>query len=556
MLTAKNHGPNLQLRRLKKMANKNKERLSLKDFSTPSDKLAKLDNTDLMPLSKPLQDPKDEPEWPDLKDKVGKTVEATLDNTVLLNIPKPASKEEEKELIMKFLTGFEKLFTPENNWTFLKPLTLSMNHCAKCRTCSESCHLYEATKGHDLYEPLYRSEIFRNIYHTYFNPGGKYYERWKKGEFDLNWTTVTRLAELSYRCNLCRRCAQTCPIGVDNAVIARETRKLFSQELGITAKELHESGSMLQLKLGSSTGMTPVVVKDNVEFIDEDMEDLTGIKVETKWDVQGADVLLIHNAGEIMAWPENPGCFAIIMEAAGINWTLSSEPIGYDGINYGVWYDDMQFARVALKHAQIASKLGVKKIVVGECGHASKSLMIIADRILTGDLNIPRENPYSFLRDIVFSGKIKFDPSRNDFPVTLHDPCNLVRLSGIVEPQREILRYLCPQFREMEPHGVHNYCCGGGSGFAICSGHNFADWRMKVAGRKKLDQVLKAFENEKPETPKFLCAPCSNCKGQLRDILRHYNLFEKTNLIYSGLVELIVNAMVDVKPGFIKWEEQ
>ena len=39
-----------------------------------------------------------------------------------------------------------------------------------------------------------------------------------------------------------------------------------------------------------------------------------------------------------------------------------------------------------------------------------------------------------------------------------------VRLMGVVEPQREILRKICPQFREMEPHGVDNYCCGGGGG--------------------------------------------------------------------------------------------
>ena len=33
---------------------------------------------------------------------------------------------------------------------------------------------------------------------------------------------MARLIELSYRCNVCRRCAQTCPIGVDNALLARE----------------------------------------------------------------------------------------------------------------------------------------------------------------------------------------------------------------------------------------------------------------------------------------------------------------------------------------------
>jgi Fe-S oxidoreductase len=234
---------------------------------------------------------------------------------------------------------------------------------------------------------------------------------------------------------------------------------------------------------------------------------------------------------------------------------MSSELAAYDSINYGLWYDDAQFARAALKHVEAAKNLGVKRIVLGECGHAHKALCVIADRMLTGDLNMPRESFLPLLRDIVLSGKINFDPSRNDFPVTLHDPCNLVRLMGVVEPQREIVRALCPQFREMEPHGVENYCCGGGSGFAIMSGNNFPDWRFHVSGRKKLEQILNVFSDcLEPETPKYLCAPCSNCKGQFRDMLAYYNLWETNRILYGGLVELIVNAMTDVKPGFIVWE--
>ena len=133
-------------------------------------------------------------------------------------------------------------------------------------------------------------------------------------------------------------------------------------------------------------------MSDNVEFLDEEIQEQTGLKIETPWDKEGADVLLIHNAGEIMAWPENPMAFAIILDAAGISWTMSSDLAGYDGVNYGLWYDDAQFARVALRQAEAASKLKVKKIVVGECGHAHKASMVIADRILTGDLNIPRES--------------------------------------------------------------------------------------------------------------------------------------------------------------------
>jgi Fe-S oxidoreductase len=171
-----------------------------------------------------------------------------------------------------------------------------------------------------------------------------------------------------------------------------------------------------------------------------------------------------------------------------------------------------------------------------------------------GELNIPRVSSMSVLRDIVASGKLDLDPSRNNFPVTLHDPCNMVRLMGVVEPQREILRRIAPQFREMEPHGVNNYCCGGGSGFAIMSPNNFSDWRFQISGRKKLEQVLTAFGDcLDPAIPKYVCAPCSNCKGQMRDLFAYWNLWDKHQILYGGLVELIVNAMTKVKPGFVEW---
>jgi Fe-S oxidoreductase len=527
---------------------------SVKTISKGNEPLAHIEWQDQIPLPKPYDKAESEPEFKALTD-VAREKFVVLDDTVALNLPIPASKEEEERLVNDFLDGMRKLFTVEDNWTFLQPLMISMEHCAKCHTCSEACHIYEESGHNPLYRPAYRSEIFRRIYQKYIL--GK--SSWHHGDIDLNWKTVTRLIELAYRCNVCRRCAQTCPIGCDNAVIAREIRKVASQQMNITARELHQDGAMLQLKVGSSTGMNSLVVRDNVEFIDEDTSDLTGVEVHTPFDKKGAEILLLHNAGEIMAWPENVGSFSLIFNAAGLNWTMSSQAPGYDGINYGVWYDDVLFARVALRHAQVAAELGVKKIVLGECGHANKALTVIADKVLTGDLNIPRENGMVLLREIVCSGKLKLDPSRNDFPVTLHDPCNMVRLMGIVKPQREILEAILPpgRFREMHPHGVHNYCCGGGSGFAIMSGHNFADWRHRLAGRKKFRQILDAFADEPmdPEHPKYVCAPCSNCKGQIRDLFAYYGATAKHGIYYGGLVELIVNAMVDVKPGYINFEE-
>jgi Fe-S oxidoreductase len=527
---------------------------SMRNFGDSSCQLIQLPSEGLMPLPSPC----DSPQAP-LKGVTAnrrEVLEASLDGYSAIALPKPKSPEEEAELVARFLDGLRKLLSQDNNWTFWQPLQLSLDNCTRCQSCSDACHIYEASGRQEAYRPSYRSELLRRIIRKYISPGGKLRAKLTGTDIDLNWTTVARLAELAYRCNLCRRCAQVCPIGVDNGLIAHEIRKLFSMEMGIAPKELHQQGSVQQLRAGSSTGMTPAALKDNIEFMEEDVTDRTGFSFKWPVDREGADILLIHNAGEFMAWPENPEAFAIIFEKAGLSYTLSSDLLGYDGVNYGLWYDDVQFARVALKHAQVAKKLKVKKIVIGECGHSHKALSVIADRIFATEYNVPRESCLTLLDDVVASGRLNLDPSRNEFPVTLHDPCNIVRLMGIVQPQRRILKRIAPGFREMAPHGVDNYCCGGGSGFAIMQGLNFPEWRGAVSGRKKLSQILGAFKDEMdPSIPKYVCAPCSNCKGQIRDLLDFHKVTEKTNIHYGGLVELIVNAMPDIDKPYIDFGE-
>jgi Fe-S oxidoreductase len=510
---------------------------------------------DLAPLPPPCDKIQEQPLGEYLTEEQKTMNVCNLDNVIALNLERGRSEADRNRDVERFISGLKKLLTRGNNWTFLQPLLLSLEHCARCQTCADSCPVYLSSGRNDLYRPAYRSEVFRRFVRGYVKPGGRTRAKLNGNYIELNWQALGRLYELSYRCTLCRRCAQSCPMGVDNALLTREIRKVFSQELGWAPKELHEKGTELHLRTGSPSGMRPHVAKDNVQFIDEDFSEVTGVEVANPWDVEGADVLLLLSAGEMLAWPENFAAFAILCRAAGIRWTLSSEKLGYDGVNYGLFYDDVQFARIALRHAQIARKLKVGKVVMGECGHQHKAALAVSDRILTGDLKVRRESVMTFLEHIVFSGKIRFDPSRNDFPVTLHDPCNIVRNLGIVEPQRRILRYLCPQFREMTPHGIDNYCCGGGGGLVLLSENNFGEWRGRVAGRMKLRQVLEAFSDHPgPETRKYVCVPCLNCKNQFRDIFDRYGVSEKSNIHYGGLAELIVNAMVDIRGPFIQWE--
>lgn len=532
--------------------------IRFRDIARLSDEpLVALDADDLLPLPE-VTDPRPltplRPRWRD-------TYDFSLDGYSDLNIPMPKTPEEKERLVRGFLTGLEKLLDPENNWTFNKLFRLSLDYCLRCQTCSEACHVYLGSGRQEIYRPTYRSEILRRIYQRYFTPAGKLIGPLLGADVEVNFKTVWRLLELSYRCNICRRCAQVCPAGIDNALIAREIRKLFSQELGIAPTELLRKGTRQHLQVGSSTGMNPAALRNSVEFLEEIIEEKTGRKIKIPVDKKGADILLIHNAGEFLSWPENPAAFAILFDAAGLNWTLSSEMVGYDAVNYAVWFDDVELARIALQHVEIARRLGVKKIVVGECGHAHKALCVVADRVLPGERSVtemPRESCLPLLWDIVRSGAIRFDPSRNNFPITLHDSCNVVRLMGIVQPQREIVKAVCAQpLREMTPHGVYNYCCGGGSGFAIMDTLNFSEWRNAVSARMKVRQILDAFGDVlDPGIHKYVIAACSNCKGTLRDAINYYDLWEQYGIWYGGLADLMVNAMADLPRPYLTWNEE
>lgn len=530
--------------------------IRVKDIGKKTDQLFTLDPSQLPKLPYPYEDWEDKP-LPDVNEIKRKGRNLTLDGVLNVPVPEPETEEQKEKMVARFLEGVRKLLTLENNWMFLKPLMLSLDNCVRCNTCAEACPMYEMSGRAEIYRPLFRSEVLRRIVKKHLSPTGKLTARFTGTDIDINWDTIARLVQLAYRCTLCRRCAQTCPMGVDNGLIAREIRKLFSQELGIVAPELHQEGTVKQLVTGSSTGISPEALMDLIEFMEEEITEKTGLNIKMPFDKPNADILLIHNAGEFLSWPENIEAFAIIFELAGLNWTLSSDLIGYDSVNYGLFYEDVQLARVTLGHAEVAKKLGAKKVVVAECGHAHKALMAIGDRVWVGDNNIPRESCLVTLEDIVLNGRIKVDPERNNFPVTLHDPCNVTRSMGIIEPQRRVIRKICPQFREMTPHGVNNYCCGGGSGFAIMQGANFPDWRFMVPGRKKFIQILNAFTREErdPSINKYVCAPCSNCKGQIRDLLNYYDAWDRVHIQYGGLVELIVNCMSEIREGFIEWDE-
>jgi Fe-S oxidoreductase len=89
------------------------------------------------------------------------------------------------------------------------------------------------------------------------------------------------------------------------------------------------------------------------------------------------------------------------------------------------------------------------------------------------------------------AGRLKM-AKKFDRPVTFHDPCNIVRGQGLHENARNVIRYTCDTFIEMEPNREHNICCCAGGGVINC-GPPYKNKRVE-SNRVKAEQLMAAKE--------------------------------------------------------------
>ncbi len=433
----------------------------------------------------------------------------------------------------KFIAAFRKMLDKKENWTFWLPIITSLDLCVKCNTCADACPFYTASGKNPKYHPVYRSDMLRRIYKKHFTLSGKIFGS-LVGAKDVTEEEINALAESAYRCSVCRRCAYVCPIGVDNGLITRETRKIL-YELGIAPDEIYHKGTLYQKEYGNATKTPSPAFLNTLEFIKEDLEDEKGIEVEIPVDKVGADYLVINNAGDYFAFLDTIVGQVEVLNAAGIDWTYNTpiENGTNDVVNYGLFFSDKELADIGKLHLEVVKKLKPKTVVVGECGHAYEALKFLYKDIYPEWRNVRVISIIELFDELIRTGKIKVDPEKNPQPVTYHDPCKLGRLGGLYDEPRRILKSVCKDFREMEPNKEMSVCCGGGGGFAIMHKDDFMTFRMETYGKIKADQIR---ETE----AEILALACSNCKGQFREIINWHDL----DVEWKGIAELVANALV------------
>jgi Fe-S oxidoreductase len=177
-------------------------------------------------------------------------------------------------------------------------------------------------------------------------------------------------------------------------------------------------------------------------------------------------------------------------------------------------------------------RLKGRKVLVGECGHATRSAWYIPT--FGGPDAPPVVNCMQYAHRMLEAGKLPLKDEKIEGPVTYHDPCNVARSGRITEEPREILRAICRDFVEMTPNRTENLCCGGGGG--TVSIDEIRQFRTGLMGRRKADQI-------RATGAKYLVSPCANCKKQLREVCEDHGL---DDVEVVGLHDLLLKV-IDVK---------
>jgi Fe-S oxidoreductase len=222
------------------------------------------------------------------------------------------------------------------------------------------------------------------------------------------------------------------------------------------------------LRTGNHLGVQPHGFKDSVDFAVDDLQELTGVRVEAPINKKGAEVLFVVPSADYFGDPHYYGFlgYLALFHEIGLDYTFST--YASEGGNFGLFHSAEMMKRLNAKIYAEAKRLGVKWIIGGECGHMWRVLHQYMDTMngpaefleepvspITGT---KFENARStkmvhiceFTADLIHQGKIRLDPRRNDqWKVTFHDSCNTARAMGILEEPRYILRKICNYFHEM-----------------------------------------------------------------------------------------------------------
>ncbi len=405
-------------------------------------------------------------------------------------------------------------------------LVTHLNACVHCGLCAESCMYYKATKE-DKFIPARKVELVASLYRRYCTLTGKV-APFLVNARELDEEMANEMIDLLFgACTMCGRCVKHCSIGVDIAYVVHVGRRMLAA-MGLVPESL-QSTVDAALETGNNMGIPTEDFVDTIQWLEEELIDEYGEDARIPLNEPGKRVLYTLNPREPKFFPLSISAMAKIFFAAKESWTISTGM--YDVTNYGLFNgNNDQAGQIAKRLHDEVIKMQSQVLVLGECGHGSRANRWEGPNYLKQPYEFEIITAVELINEYIRSSRIKLDKSLNQELVTIHDPCNLVRNGGLLSEIRFTVKSAVTNFVEMTPHGMDNFCCGGGGGQLAMSEYN--DRRLKI-GEIKAEQI-------RATGAKIVVTPCHNCVDQLSQLNHTYKLGVKIKTI----AEIVADALV------------
>ena len=391
-------------------------------------------------------------------------------------------------------------------------LRVFLDTCMHCGLCAEACHTYLSRDKDPNFAPV--AKVKDTIWAMLE----------AKGRVDAEF--MKDAARIAFtECGTCRRCSAYCPFGIDISYLMLLVRRICAL-LGMVPQYLQDTVNSHAVTMNQMWVQQDDWI-DALQWQEEDAQaEVPSVRIPL--DKEGADLMYSVIGPEPKILAQLIAEMATIMTVAGMDWTMPATD-GWDNSNMAMYSGDFEtMARVEKLHWETAMRLKVKRVVMGECGHAFRGAVYDGPRFMgMRHTPIPMVHAIQFYYELLSSGRIKIAKKYTE-PITVQDPCNTVRGMGLGKKLRYIMNELCEDFRDVSPRFEHNYCCVAGGGIINC-GPPWKKSRMKSA-RIKADQFRETGAH-------IICTPCHNCHSGIEDIIGEYNLGMHTKFISEILVE-------------------
>jgi Fe-S oxidoreductase len=431
-----------------------------------------------------------------------------------------------------------------------RTLQVFMDICVRCGACADKCHFFIGS-GDPKNMPVLRAELLRSVYRGNFTAFGKVLGKVAGGR-KLTKEIIKEWFYYFFQCTECRRCSVFCPYGIDTAEVTMMARELLNL-LGVSIEWINTPLANCY-RTGNHLGIQPHGFADSIEFAVDELEEITGLRVEAPMNRKGAEILFVAPSADYFASPHYYTLlgYLLLFHALGLDYTWST--YASEGGNFGLFHSSEMMKRLNSKIYMEARRLGVKYIIGGECGHMWRVLHQYMDT-MNGPadfLEVPVspitgtrfENAKStkmihiseFTSDLIYHNKLKLDPSRNDhWHVTYHDSCNPARAMGLLEEPRYIIRNVCNQFTEMPENTIREqtFCCGSGSGLGT-------DENMEMRFRGGLPRANAVKYVHENNGVNLLLCMCAIDKATLPPLMEYW----VPQVEVGGVHEMVGNALV------------